>query len=457
MRTLAIKPMQTVFIKTLGCKVNTFDSTALHKQFQDKGYTVTNDPNQADIIVVNTCSVTLTAEKEARYLLRRYGRETPEALKVVTGCYAQTASTLIAEVPEVDLVIPNNIKDKLIDYIEQQQSGALGDSKLPPEVSAENTKKELQFKTAHTFFSTPVVERVRAFLKIQDGCDGFCAYCQIPYARGSSRSVPPEKVVQAAQEIIASGIKEITLTGIHIGDYGQETFAGAATTKRSPIVDVLRQLFALPGLERLRISSLEPSEVSPELIAILAENRDTFCDHFHLPLQAGSDRILKLMGRAYDSTQYLQTIEALRQAFPQAQFTADVIPGFPGESEEDFAETLAFIRRCGLSSLHVFPYSKRPHTRALRFPGHLAPEVIKERARILRELSQELARSYRQHWVGSTQRVLWEQWDEKSRRFYGKSKNYLQIASAVDAPLKVGDISAVQLKGFIGADVLLGI
>jgi threonylcarbamoyladenosine tRNA methylthiotransferase MtaB len=443
--------MQTVFIKTLGCKVNSFDSSVLHKQFQERGYQVSDSADGADIIVVNTCSVTLNAEKEARYLLRRFGREIPKALKVVTGCYAQTAAEIIAEVKEVDLVVPNEAKEKLIDYIEAHQRGNPDPSKLPHLLEPEQRKKELQFKTSHTFFDTPIVERVRAFLKIQDGCDGFCAYCQIPYARGASRSVAPAQVVKAAREIVASGISEITLTGIHIGDYGQER------GERSAIVPVLEQLFAIPGLRRLRISSLEPSEVSPELLAVLADNREIFCDHFHLPLQAGSNRLLKSMGRAYDCAGYFQITETILRHFPQAQLTADVIPGFPGETAEDFAETIEFIKKCKLSQLHVFPYSKRPHTRALRFPDHLGPELIKERSAVLRNLSRQQAERYARQFIGRSLPILWESFDEKSGRFSGKTKNYLSVMSPVKAELQIGKITMGEIKGFLGEGTLLAV
>ncbi len=446
--------MPTVYIKTLGCKVNTFDSSALHREFNDKGYTVTNDPGNASIIVVNTCSVTERAEKEARYLLRRYSRESPQAFKVVTGCYAQTAAETLAASDDVDLVVTNEAKPLLISYIEQRQNGTLT-AKLPL-LKSPGEGKNLQFKTAHTFFATPVVERVRGFLKIQDGCDGFCAYCQIPYSRGASRSVPPAQVIHAAREIVATGIKEITLTGIHIGDYGQDSFTGADLGgEGKSILAVLKELLTLPGLKRLRISSLEPSEVSPELLDLLAEHPAVFCDHFHLPLQAGSDRILKSMGRAYDLAYYADTITAIRQRFPAAQLSADVLPGFPGETEQDFADTLAFVKSCGFGGLHVFPYSKRPHTRALRFPGHLSPEIIRDRAKILRKLGEELSYEFRHNLMGSSQQVLWESWDQKTRRFSGKTKNYVSVLSAEDRPTEVGTISEVTIKGFLSKDSLL--
>jgi threonylcarbamoyladenosine tRNA methylthiotransferase MtaB len=269
--------------------------------------------------------------------------------------------------------------------------------------------------------------------------------------------VPVSQVVSAARDIVASGISEITLTGIHIGDYGQDTFSESEAPSRSPIVAVIEQLAALDGLRRLRISSLEPSEVTPQLLDVLARHRDIFCDHFHLPLQSGSEGILKSMGRAYDCDAYFQVVTAIRELFPDAHLTADVIPGFPGETEADFADTIAFIKQCGLGELHVFPYSKRPHTRALRFPDHLSPELIKERSRILRALSQEQSDLYRRQFIGQRLPILWESYNQESGRFSGKTKNYLNVMSLAGAPLEIGMITEGEIKGFLSTAALLAV
>lgn len=450
--------MRSVFIKTLGCKVNTFDSHALENQFKAKGYQLLDDHEQADITVINTCSVTATAEKEARYLLRRYKRDNPESVRVITGCYAQIDSASLEKMPEVDYIVPNEVKEQLVQLVEKQASEKSGfkdlESKLPEDVKAVTDNKQSHFKSALTLFDSPRSERARAFLKIQDGCNGFCAYCQIPYARGASRSVPSEKVLEEVKNLVGQGTPEIVFTGIHIGDYGEDLDANGSGESR--FVELLTEVFKVPGLKRVRISSLEPSEVSVALLDILYQHRDIFCDHFHLPLQSGDDRILKLMGRQYDCDTYRKNIELIRSYFPDAHISADVIPGFPGETSEEFENTINFIKLCDINTLHVFPYSKRPNTRALRMPNHLDVALIKERAAQLRSLSEQLHMNYTRKFLGKKMPVLWESWDSDKQKLVGKTKNYLTIASRLKEHAKPFSISEVTLKGFLERQKVLG-
>ncbi|NBQ54688.1 MAG: radical SAM protein, partial [Proteobacteria bacterium] len=308
----------TVFIKTLGCKVNTFDGNAIGNQFRAKGYTVVDHASDADITVLNTCSVTSAADREARYLIRRYRRENPDGRMVVTGCYAQTDSARLAAMKEVDFVVPNEAKERLVQFIEGETDnrGVDGEadgsnaapenlaskmpaSKMPSDVKAVSENRQSHFKSSLVLFDDASSSQTRAFVKIQDGCNGFCAYCLIPYARGASRSVAPDQAFNEIKRLIDAGTPEIVLTGIHIGDYGRdlESYAGDA----EPFATFVESIMEIPGLKRLRISSLEPGELSKDLLQVLKRHADKFCPHFHLPLQSGDDRILKLMRRSYDT------------------------------------------------------------------------------------------------------------------------------------------------------------
>jgi threonylcarbamoyladenosine tRNA methylthiotransferase MtaB len=447
--------MPTVYVKTLGCKVNSYDSHAIENQFKALGYELVDDPAAATVSVLNTCSVTDNADKEARYLLRKFRRENPETIVVATGCYAQTDSQKLVEMDEVDLVFPNQTKDLIVEathaFADRKAQGQAAPytSKLPSHVKAVSGNRQGHFKSSLTMLEADSTQ-TRAFLKIQDGCNGFCTYCLIPYARGASRSVAPAEVTREVRRLIELGVKEIVFTGIHIGDYGLDI------GQDDGFVALIQELLSWPDMVRLRISSLEPRELTEDLLKALSQRPDIFCDHFHLPLQSGHDRILKLMRRTYDSRQYADNVAMARSYFPNANFGADVIPGFPSESDEEFASTLQFIESTGLNYLHVFPYSKRPNTAAEKMPGHLAPEVVKERARLLRELSDRLKHDYTRRFIGQEADVLWENDVDSQGRRMGKSKNYLEVCAPSHAQAEAGVIQKVHLKGFVEHQRLLG-
>lgn len=447
--------MPTLYIKTLGCKVNTYDTHALENQFKALGYDIVESPDLATVSVLNTCSVTENADKEARYLLRRFRRENPNTVVVATGCYAQTDSQRLVDMDEVDLVFPNQTKDIVAvathDFVKRHDSGAPRGqaSKLPSDVKAVSGNKQGHFKSALTMLEADS-SQTRAFLKIQDGCNGFCTYCLIPYARGASRSVAPDEVLREVRRLIELGIKEIVFTGIHIGDYGDDL------AEETTFVRLIEELFTWPDMIRIRISSLEPRELGEDLLKVLSKRPELFCDHFHLPLQAGSDRILKLMRRSYDSKTYADNVALARTYFPNANFGADIIPGFPGETDEEFEETLAFIKSCGLNYLHVFPYSQRPNTAAAKMPGHLPGDVVKFRAAKLRELSVELKENYLRRFVGTETLVLWEKATDSQGRIKGHSSNYLEVCAPQHIAVLPGTINRVLLKGFVEDHRLLG-
>ena len=454
--------MPKVYVKTLGCKVNTYDSHSLQADFKEQGYELTKEPSDADISILNTCSVTGNADREGRYLLRKFKKANPKAMIVATGCYAQTDSEKLSSLDEVDLVIPNQFKDKLVKLTDSgfqlKRSGQPFNNtdqvkhKLPIEAKVVSKNRQGHFKTALKL-GPASSDRTRAFLKIQDGCNGFCTYCLIPYARGASRSVHPSEVKKEVRRQIELGIGEIVFTGIHIGDYGEDLSLGTET----PFVELFREMLDWDDMVRIRISSLEPGEVNEEMLKIGAQRPELFCDHFHLPLQSGHDRILKAMRRSYDTQHYSDIVEMSLEYFPNANIGSDVIPGFPGETEEEFQATVDFIKKTGINYIHVFPYSKRPNTAAERIPGHLPQQIVKERAACLRELSDDLKKDYYRQFINTEAEVLWEDKTDPSGRQVGHTRNYLEVAAAARVGAERGCKSKVLLKGFVENNRLLGI
>lgn len=447
--------MKKVFIKTLGCKVNSYDSNALANQFKERGYAITDSQLDSDISIINSCSVTQNAEKDARYLLRRFKRDNPDSKRIITGCYAQIDSANLAELDEVDFVVPNEAKESLVEIIDARDADGTFDKKLPTGLKPVKSNRQSHFKSSLTLFDKSESQaKTRVFMKIQDGCNGFCSYCQIPYARGASRSVDPRKVVKEVKRLSDEGVKEIVFTGIHIGDYGKD-LDHFNSHNGLPFVSILKDILKSTSLERIRISSLEPAEFTEDLAEIMQEN-SIFCDHLHFPLQSGSDRILKLMNRQYDKARYFQSIETARRIFKNPFLGCDIIPGFPGETDTDFEETLEFIKKCDLTAVHVFPYSKRPNTAAIRMQNHVPQEVIKERAQILRDYSSErLSNFYKMH-IGKEMEVLWESDRDKSGRLLGKTSNYLNVAAPENSFVEKGMITKVAIKGLLGNEKLLG-
>ena len=452
--------MNHIYVKTLGCKVNTFDAHAIENKFKDLGWTLVDSPLSADVSVVNTCSVTQNADREARYLARKFKRDNPDTFVVMTGCYAQTDSAKLAELADVDVIVPNEAKDEITNFvIEQFEAKKIGIEfkKFPESIDLVRENKQGHFKSSLTFFDQADSTQTRAFVKIQDGCNGFCSYCLIPYARGASRSVPEAIALAEIQRLVKIGTKEIVLTGIHIGDYGvdfleedsSDQLIENAATESEPFVEFVKKVFAIEGLKRLRISSLEPAELTLGLIKVLHENKDKFCDHFHLPLQSGHDDILKKMRRKYDSARYKESCEMARKYFPDCCIGADAIPGFPGETEDHFDATINFIKECGINYLHVFPYSARPNTAALKMPGHLPQEIVKRRAATLRDLSDVLKHEYQSRFIGRDLEILWEKDFDELNRPVGISRNYINlVAFEKGFDFAPGSVSSMKIRGF---------
>lgn len=363
---------KTFKIVTLGCRTNQYEAQAFSDQLKTMGYIPSE--KEADLCIVNTCTVTESADSSSRHAIRQLKRDNPNAKVVVTGCYAERKPNEVLAAG-AELVVPNTQKESLLKL-------ALPDEEEVPEF------KINQFE-AHT----------RAFVKVQDGCNSFCTYCIIPYVRGRSRSRKRDEIIAEVKDLVQNGFKEIVLTGINIGDYdggGDDNLAG-----------LVKAVDQTPGLERLRISSIDPDEVNDELMHAVLEGRTT-CPSFHIVLQSGSNQVLKRMNRKYTRQMFMQTVDKMRMASPDFTFTTDIIVGFPGETEVDFEETLAVMREVKFAKVHMFPYSKRPRTRAALFTDTVDPETIKLRKNTLLRLSEELSYQLRDPYVGKTMKVLTE-------------------------------------------------
>lgn len=398
---------------TLGCKLNFSETATIARHFEEGGFGRAKRGEQADICVINTCSVTEHADKKCRNVVRKVIRENPGALVAVTGCYAQLKPDDLAAIEGVDLVIGNNDKEDLYPQVVRLLGERFGDDKRPAEI---HTCEAEQIKQFFAAFSTG--DRTRAFLKVQDGCDYHCAYCTIPKARGSSRNITVQKLVEEAREIARRGIREIVLTGVNIGDFGRTTGESFA--------DLIRELETVEGIDRYRISSIEPNLLTDEVIAICAAS-EKFMPHFHVPLQSGSDRVLGLMRRRYTTARFAERIAKAREAIPGVFFGIDVIVGFPGETEEDFEQMRRFLaEEIKPAYLHVFPYSERPGTVAAQMPDKVPARESARRAQVLGELSATLNSAYVREFLGLERPVLFES-TVKSGKIGGFTDNYIRV------------------------------
>ena len=411
-------------VATLGCKVNQFETADMVEQLQSTGWQQVAFGEPAELCLINSCTVTSRSDTESRRLVRRARRTNPDARVVVTGCYAQVSPQELIALPEVDQVLGNEEKHTLIQHLE----------------SGSHQVSNLKHRTSnHLLRLTSFAEHTRAFLQVQNGCEAGCAYCIVPEARGPSRSVVAEEILAAAGRLAANGYQELVLTGIHLGAYGLEL---APRSSLITLVQLLEQQAAMP---RLRLGSIEPTELSDELIELI-RGSSRLCHHLHIPLQSGSDTVLQRMGRQYTTNLYQNRIEAAVQALPDAFIAADLIAGFPGETEQEFDDTCVFISSLPIADLHVFPYSIRPGTRAAGMPNHLRPQLIKERAEILRNLATEKHCSFQQRFIGTILPVLGQRYNSKTGQVIGLSRNYLEIAYPGSAEL-LNQESMVQIEG----------
>ncbi len=428
-----------VAFTTLGCKVNQYETSALEELFRRRGYEVVDFEQAADVYIINTCTVTHLGDRKSRQLIRRAVRDNPKALVAVTGCYAQAAPGEILEIEGVDLVVGTGNRARIVDLVEGTVKGRR--TVAVQDISGCREYEELPGEASQG--------RVRAFLKIQEGCQNFCSYCIVPYTRGPLRSRPPESVLAGARELLERGFKEIVLTGIHTGAYGREPGG------RMKLPELLREIAALPGLARLRLSSLEPRDITPEILELMASG-PPFCRHIHVPLQSGDDEILKAMRRTYDTGFFRGLVNDIRKKIPEAGITTDVMVGFPGETERNFENTVRFIEEMQFSGLHVFKYSRRRGTPAAEFPNQVEPAVKEERSRRLIALGGELSRRFAARYQGKTVAVLAEQVvpGKNGEWLDGLTDNYLRVTFAGPAGLR-GQIVNVRITG-LGGTVATG-
>lgn len=393
-----------VGILTLGCKVNMYESEFVANILKNNGFEICDFHDVCDVYIINTCTVTNTSDIKSRKMIRQAIRNNPDACVVAMGCFIEANKDY--QIPGLDIVIGNKDKSKIVELIHQY-------------FEKKNMIKDLYSNRFTEFEDMYIKEfpgRTRAFVKIQDGCDNFCSYCLIPFVRGKCRSKDKDKVISEINDLVSNGYQEVVLTGIHTGNYGYD--------KDYNFADLLSEVVKIEGLKRLRISSIEITEINDRVLSIIKDN-DVIVDHLHIPMQAGSDEILKLMNRKYDLDYYFKKIEQIRKIRPMISITTDVIVGFPGEDEKLFEKTIETCKKIGFAKIHVFPFSLRNGTKAEELPNHLSNEEKKKRSRKLLEVSKELEKNYFSKFIGKSESVLIEQY--KDGYSYGHTGNFLNV------------------------------
>jgi threonylcarbamoyladenosine tRNA methylthiotransferase MtaB len=425
---------KSVAFYTLGCKLNYSETSAIGRMFEDAGYTEVKFQDGADIYVINTCSVTEFADRKCRKIVRQALRNSPQAFVVIVGCYAQLKPKEIAEIPGVDMVLGAAEKFRILEYIDDL-------SKAPDKgmIHAGAVQTANSFVNAFSFG-----DRTRSFLKVQDGCDYKCTFCTIPLARGKSRSNTVESIVENAQQIAAMGVKEIVLTGVNIGDFGNgtEVIEGVRPKKEALFIDLIQALDEVEGIERFRISSIEPNLCTNEIIDFVAQSK-RFVPHFHMPLQSGNNKQLKEMRRRYKRELYTERVAQIKSLMPHACIGVDLIVGFPGETEEDFLETYRFVNELDISYLHVFTFSERANTPANERTDQVPLQERRRRNEMLTILSDKKRRHFYQQHLGETRTVLFESHRNKDL-MAGFTDNYIKVELPYD-PLLLNEMKPVEL------------
>lgn len=405
---------KTVALHTLGCKLNFSETSSIGRLLEQEGFVKKDFDEVADVYVINTCSVTDNADKECRMLVRRIQRKAPEAMVVITGCYAQLKPQEIASIPGVDLVLGAAEKFNITHHLAAISKGD----------AAKICSCDIEDVNTFTA-SYSKNDRTRTFLKVQDGCDYNCSFCTIPMARGKSRSDRVENVVANVKELAAGGVKEIVLTGVNLGDFGKGNFGGKKTEEN--FLDLLKELDNIEGIERYRISSIEPNLLTNEIIEFVSNSKRVM-PHFHIPLQSGSNKILGMMRRRYKRELYAERVGLIKTLMPHCCIGVDVIVGFPGETDEDFKDSFDFLHHLDISYLHVFTYSERDNTHALTLKPVVPVHVRNERNKQLRNLSYQKMQYFTQQHIGQTRKVLFEK-QEKGSMMEGYTDNYIKITA----------------------------
>lgn len=431
--------MAKIAFYTLGCKVNQADTASMENLFLRSGHQLVSFDGEADVYIINTCVVTNTGQRKSRQTIHRAIRKNPNALIVVTGCYPQTAAEEVKAIAGVDMIIGNQDRAQIVQLVEERLAHRQTD-----------TLDAVHKLTASTAFEEmaagDITDKTRAFLKIQEGCNQFCTYCIIPYARGPLRSRSLESIRTETQRLISAGFKEIVLIGIHLGCYGKENPDGPT------LYDAVKTVLDVPGVQRLRLGSLESVEVEPRLLTLMQEDA-RFCRHLHLPLQSGCDKTLQAMHRPYTTAKFQTLLADIKTKVPDIAITTDVIVGFPGETEADFETTCKFAESCGFSKMHIFPFSARKGTPAEKFAGAVTEAVKKERADILGKIDETMHKAFLQAMVGQNAEVLFEQ-PAGEDYFEGLTGNYQRVFVKSGGCNLGGEILPVKITAFEGEKLL---
>lgn len=426
--------MRKIAFYTLGCKVNQADTASMEEIFRQAGYEIVDFVGQADVYLINTCVVTNTGQRKSRQIINRVVRRHPLSLTVVTGCYPQTAPEEVRAIEGVDVIIGNQERGRIVELVEQ----ALAQKQNEILDNVQKMTVDTQFEELGVGTET---DKTRAFLKIQEGCNQYCTYCIIPYARGPLRSRSLASIRTEIKKLVAAGYKEVVLIGIHLGCYGKEL---AKEGKHITLYDAVQAALSVEGVRRLRLGSLESVEVEPRLLQLMAQE-PRLCKHLHLPLQSGCDKILQSMHRPYDTVRFKNLLADIRRQVPDVAITTDIIVGFPGETEEDFATTLRFAEECGFAKMHIFPYSKRKGTPAEAMPNQVEENIKAERAARLAQLDEKLHRQMLLSMVGKTEEVLFEQ-PVDGEHMEGLCGPYLRVIVG-GTPALAGAICKVKIIG----------
>jgi len=429
--------LKTVAFYTLGCKVNQYDTEAMAELFEKSGYEVVSSTEKADVYIINTCTVTNLGDRKSRQFIRRSKKNNPDSIIAVVGCYAQTAPEEVLAIEGVNLVIGTDERNKIVQLVEKIDK----ENKLNyvNDIMSVNKFEELSIEE--------IKGKTRAFLKIQEGCNQFCAYCIIPYARGPIRSRRPENIIEEVKRLSQNGFKEIVLTGIHIASYGKDL-------KDIDLIDIIKEVHNIEGIERIRLSSVEPTLLTEEFIEEITK-LPKFCPHFHISLQSGCDETLKRMNRKYTTDQYRKIVKKLRASIPDIAITTDIIVGFPGESEEEFCQTFNFVQEMELSQIHVFKYSPRKGTPAAKFKNQIPSKIKNYRSEKMIKLGEKMMRRYREKFINEDIDVLFEDILDKDKRIItGFTSNYIKVAAKGSKNL-IGEILPVKIRE-IKNDIVFG-
>ncbi|MDK2933357.1 MAG: threonylcarbamoyladenosine tRNA methylthiotransferase MtaB [Clostridiales bacterium] len=433
--------MKKVAFYTLGCKVNQYETEAMTELFEKEGYEVTDFDQYADVYVINTCTVTNLGDRKSRQMIRRAKKLNQDSIVAVVGCYAQTAAEEISQIEGVNLIIGTKDRSRIVEFINQleeqkQQINAVG-----------NIMTVREFEDMKV---TAYKERTRAFLKIQEGCNQFCSYCIIPYARGPVRSRKPEDIVEEVKSLAQNGFKEIVFAGIHVASYGKDL-------GNTNLMDIIKRVHNIDGIERLRLSSIEPTTIDEAFVAD-ALQLPKLCPHYHISLQSGCDETLKRMNRKYTTAEYRKVVRRLRENFPDVAITTDVMVGFPGETQEEFEKSRQFVEEIGFSQLHVFKYSPRKGTPAASYSDQITPKEKERRSKIIIKLAENSEKRFLEKFIGREMDVLFEQQlKDKARYYEGLTTNYIKVIATSNQDIH-GQILKVRLnkigKGCINGDII---